>query len=189
MPPDAQPAWLAQLNTAADPSIRAELTACCAAPAWTEAVLAGRPYAGVEALLTASDAAIAGLDDDGLTQALAAHPRIGERAPAAGATAQTPQTGQTEAAWSRQEQAGMGSADDALRAQIADANRRYEQRFDRVYLVCATGLSAERLLATCLSRLDNDDESERATVLTELAKIVRIRLGRLLHPDHAAVNR
>jgi 2-oxo-4-hydroxy-4-carboxy-5-ureidoimidazoline decarboxylase len=158
--------WLAALNADRDPAaLVTDLRACCAAPAWIEAILAGRPYDDLEQLGALSDAAMNALDDDGLAQALAAHPRIGERA------------GDN---WSGQEQAGMSAADAELRAQMAEANRQYEARFGQVYLVCATGLSAEQLLTVCSQRLGNDAATERAVVLGELAKIARIRLGKLM---------
>jgi 2-oxo-4-hydroxy-4-carboxy-5-ureidoimidazoline decarboxylase len=159
---------LAELN-AADPSpaLVDSLRSCCAAPDWINAVIAARPYPDEQALFTVSDAATDALDDDGLATALAAHPRIGERRPG----------------WSSQEQAGLNSADDALRAQLAAANARYEERFAQVYLVCATGLSAARLLEICLDRLDNDPVTERGIVLGELAKIARLRLSKLLASD------
>jgi 2-oxo-4-hydroxy-4-carboxy-5-ureidoimidazoline decarboxylase len=161
--------WFAALNADRDPAALATaLRACCAAPAWIEAVLAGRPYPDLDQLNEVSDAAIYALDDDGLAQALAAHPRIGER------------SGGPEAAWSSEEQAGMSATDATVRAQMADANRRYEAKFGQVYLVCATGLTAEQLLAVCTQRLSNDAATERAVVLGELAKIVRIRLGKLM---------
>jgi 2-oxo-4-hydroxy-4-carboxy-5-ureidoimidazoline decarboxylase len=170
-----QSRWLADLNADDDPvGLMAALHACCASPSWIAAILAARPYLDDEALLATSDAATATLDDADLALALAAHPRIGERA------ASTPSA---EGSWSSQEQSGMNSADADVRARIAEANTRYEQRFDQVYLVCATGLSAEQLLAICLERLDNDPVIERVVVLDELAKIARLRLGRLLHPS------
>jgi 2-oxo-4-hydroxy-4-carboxy-5-ureidoimidazoline decarboxylase len=182
LPANSAPPWLLALNHSDPPdaSLLTDLHACCAAESWRRDILAGRPYAGEQSLLAASGAAIAGLDASGLAQALAAHPRIGER-PA--------QVNHTEADWSRSEQSGMGTADAALRDQIAEANRRYEERFNQVYLVCASGLAADELLATCLSRLENDDSTERDVVLGELTKIVAIRLGRLLHADAAAVTR
>lgn len=135
-------------------------------------MMAGRPYPDAEALFARSDAAIAALDDANLELALAEHPRIGERpsAPPAERAAQ----------WSRQEQAGMNAADAALRTEMAAANQAYEDRFGSVYLVCATGRSASELLAICRDRLDNDPVTERAVVRSELAQIVRLRLGRIL---------
>jgi 2-oxo-4-hydroxy-4-carboxy-5-ureidoimidazoline decarboxylase len=170
--------WLDELNTGADePALIAELRACCAAGSWLDAMLSGRPYSGDGPLLAASDSAILRLDDAGLAQALAAHPRIGERSNA---------TQTVEAAWSSQEQSGLSGADADRHAQIAAANVEYENRFGQVYLVCATGLFAEQLLALCRDRLGNDVSTERGVVISELAKIVRIRLARLLYPDVTA---
>lgn len=77
----------------------------------------------------------------------------------------------------------MASADDAVRAEMAAANARYEEKFGYVYLVCASGRSAEELLSILLDRLDNDPETERRVMRSELAKINRLRLDRLLSKD------
>lgn len=151
-----------------DAALRESVRACCAAEAWVDRIVAGRPYQDVAALDEESDAATAALDDAGLTQALAGHPRIGERV-----------TGE-HAAWSRQEQSGVTDADADVKTQLAQANAAYEQRFGHVYLVCATGRSAEELLEICRGRLDNDADTEREVVLRELAAINRIRLAKLL---------
>lgn len=165
---------LAEFNQAPDDDrLRSSLHACCAAESWVNRIVAGRPYPDEAALLSASDAATAELDDTGLAQALAGHPRIGERV-AAG-----------HGAWSRQEQSGVAGAGADVRAQLAEANAAYEQQFGHVYLVCATGKSADELLALCRARLDNDPATERGVVSTELAKINRLRLGKLLHPEQA----
>lgn len=158
-------------NTAPDPEIRAALRACCAAGSWISRVCAGRPYPDEDALRVASDEATAALDDPGLGQALAGHPRIGERPPGRGG------------AWSRQEQAAVAGAGDGLLGQLAGANAAYEQRFGYVYLVCADGRSAAELLAVCRLRLGNDPATERGVVLGELAKINRLRLRKLLSPE------
>ena len=142
-----------------------ELLACCAAPAWATAVAAGRPYPSTEALLAAADAAARALTWTDVEQALAAHPRIGERA--AGDT--------REAAWSRREQ---GAADAG--AAMAEANRAYEEKFGRVFLIFASGRSADEMLAAARERLGNDEQTERAVVADELRKIALLRLERLI---------
>jgi 2-oxo-4-hydroxy-4-carboxy-5-ureidoimidazoline decarboxylase len=139
-----------------------ELRAVCAAPRWARELAAGRPYATVEALQTAAEAV---LTDADLDEAMAGHPRIGDRA-AGGA--------------SRREQSGVASADAALLTALAEGNRAYEERFGHVYLVCATGRSAEDLLATLRDRLGNDAETERKVALRELAAINRIRIDQLV---------
>lgn len=163
---------LASLNSAAvDEHLRTALRGCCAAESWGRRIIQDRPYRDEAALLATSDAATTGLDAEGLAQALAGHPRIGERASAG------------HAAWSSQEQAGVSGADAQVREQLAAANRAYEERFGHVYLVCATGRTAEELLDICRQRLANDHVSERGVVLAELAKINRLRLEKLLHGD------
>jgi 2-oxo-4-hydroxy-4-carboxy-5-ureidoimidazoline decarboxylase len=166
--------WLSTLNDGAeDEQVAKALAACCSSQRWVERLLAGRPYPDEEALLASSDAAIASLDDAALAEALAGHPRIGA-APAGAAHD-----------WSRREQSGVSSAPAAVLEDIAVANADYERRFGQVYLVCATGKSADELLAICRSRLANDPVTEEGVVRAELAKITRIRLGRLLRPYDA----
>jgi 2-oxo-4-hydroxy-4-carboxy-5-ureidoimidazoline decarboxylase len=165
---------LSTLNSGADDEqLAKELTACCSSEHWVEEILRQRPYADAEALLAASDAAVAALDNAALVDALAGHPRIGERPAGAGGE------------WSRQEQSGVASAPSAVIEELATANAEYERRFGQVYLVCATGKSADELLAICRSRLANDPVAEERVVRAELAKITRIRLGKLLHPYDA----
>ncbi|MBO0822203.1 MAG: OHCU decarboxylase, partial [Nocardiopsaceae bacterium] len=103
-------------NTVPAAELRVRLRACCAAGAWIEAITVGRPYPDPEALARASDAATAALDDTGLAQALAGHPRIGER-PASGGVSGRRDSGRVSsgapdrasgpvsrgAAWSRRE--------------------------------------------------------------------------------------
>ena len=156
------------------PTARAEadLIACCAAPRWAYLIAAGRPYPDLPALLAAADAASRALTWPDVALALAAHPRIGQRA--AG-----PSTG---AAWSRQEQAAVGTAADEVRAALAEGNRAYEERFGHVFLIRADGRSAEEMLAALRERLGNDPGAERRAVAEELRQITRLRLERLLRP-------
>jgi 2-oxo-4-hydroxy-4-carboxy-5-ureidoimidazoline decarboxylase len=146
-----------------------ELLACCAAAAWARAVTGGRPYRDRAALVARSDDVLRGLPWADVEQALAAHPRIGERAAGDGRAAR----------WSRGEQAGAATADEATRAALAAGNAEYERRFGHVYLVCATGRGAAELLAVLHARLRNDPETERRVVRGELAKITRLRLENL----------
>jgi len=160
---------LQEFNAAPADRLRPLLLACCDVPRWVDAVLVGRPYGEEAALKQVADHALRELDDSEVDRALAAHPRIGDRAQGAG----------TEAAWSRTEQSGVGD-DPELRAALAEGNRQYEQRFDRVFLICATGLSAAEMLAGLQARLTHDDATEAAVVREELRKIAGLRLGKVL---------
>ena len=142
------------------------LLACCSSAGWARRVAGGRPYRSAEQLYRAAADADAGVDAEGMPQALAGHPRIGDRGATSGASAR--------------EQAGVLAADADTLAEIARGNAAYEDRFGHVYLVCATGRSAEELLAILTDRLGNDPQAEQRVTRSELAKINRIRLARML---------
>jgi 2-oxo-4-hydroxy-4-carboxy-5-ureidoimidazoline decarboxylase len=148
---------------------RALLT-CCAAPAWAAQVAARRPYADVAALRQAAERAYAELTWPDIETAMSAHPRIGERRDGA----------DREAAWSRAEQSGTRHADAHVREELRAGNLAYEERFGHVFLICATGLSADAMLAALRERLAADVETERRTVRAELLKITQLRLTKLL---------
>jgi 2-oxo-4-hydroxy-4-carboxy-5-ureidoimidazoline decarboxylase len=164
---------VAAFDVAPDEELRDRLRSCCAAEDWVQRMLGGRPYGSEAALYAASDDATATLGADALAQALGGHPRIGDAPGGHGADRRS-------AEWSQGEQAGVATAGDGLRDELAAANAEYERRFGHVYLVCATGREAAELLSICRSRLDNDAVIERAVVLGELAKINRLRLAKLL---------
>jgi len=164
--PDPDDSALTWLNNADAETARDAVLRCCSAPSWADAVTKGRPYRSLDDLLNTSDEAMSDLTEDDIEQAIAGHPRIGDNA--AGGS------------WSRQEQSGTQSASDAVRAELASGNAAYEERFGRVFLICATGLSAEQLLARLHARLGNDAETERAVVREELRKINRLRLEKLV---------
>jgi allantoicase len=152
---------------------RRELAHCLAARRWVDAVVGARPWGAVEVLRARADEAFAVLGPDDWREAFAAHPRIGE---SKAARAQS----SAEARWSSGEQSGAQSADAAARAALIDVNREYEARFGHIYIVCATGKSAEELLAIARGRLANDPETELRVAGGELGKIMQLRLEKLL---------
>ena len=160
---------LQEFNSAPADRLRPMLAACCDVPRWVDGLLAKRPYGDLAALTAVADQSLRELDDDEVDRALQAHPRIGDR----------PQGAGTEAAWSRKEQAGVGE-DPEVRAALAEGNREYEQRFGRVFLICATGLSAEQMLTSLRRRLTHDDATEVAVVREELRRIALLRLAKVV---------
>ncbi|RZS36352.1 2-oxo-4-hydroxy-4-carboxy-5-ureidoimidazoline decarboxylase [Herbihabitans rhizosphaerae] len=161
---------LTWLNGLAADDADAELRTCCASRAWAGKVAAGRPYADRSALADAADGALDDLGWADVTEALAAHPRIGERAGGA----------DRESAWSRGEQSAASHAAESTVDALTEGNRQYEERFGHVFLICATGRGAEEILVELRSRLGNDPDTERRVVHDELRKITHLRLGKLL---------
>jgi 2-oxo-4-hydroxy-4-carboxy-5-ureidoimidazoline decarboxylase len=169
---------LSRINDLPPDAAERELMSCCASPMWARAVSAGRPYPDVTAMIAAGRAALVALPWPQIAQALAAHPRIGERPPG----------DRRDAAWSRREQAGVDRDDDATLAALVEMNEAYEERFGRVLLIFATGKSGAELLEAARGRLDNDEATEQRIIRDELGKIVSLRVERLLGVDEAVTD-
>ena len=157
---------LAAFNALPPPEAGDLVVSCARIPSFVATLTAGRPYAALGDLLATARTASGAWTDDEVIAALADHPRIGERPTGAGAAA----------ALSGREQAGVDPADDELRRRLADGNRRYEERFGRIYLVRAAGRSGTELLDLLERRLTNDPATELAVTREQLAEIALLRL-------------
>ncbi|MEV7073766.1 2-oxo-4-hydroxy-4-carboxy-5-ureidoimidazoline decarboxylase [Streptomyces sp. NPDC093990] len=160
---------LARFNVLEEHAAHAVLLEACASTAWVRRLLAARPYASAEDLYGTSDAAMGELTADDLAEAMAGHPPIGR-----------PKPGDPTSA---REQRGMAGASDELRAQMLELNLAYQERFGHVFLICATGRSAEQMRDALEERIGNTPEREREIVRTELGRINRIRLARIVEED------
>ncbi|MGH3150019.1 MAG: 2-oxo-4-hydroxy-4-carboxy-5-ureidoimidazoline decarboxylase [Streptosporangiaceae bacterium] len=160
------PASLEAFNAAPAPDAEREMLACCASTTFAATMAGGRPYHDADALRAAVGAAFAKLSWDDILESLSGHPRIGDRT-----------TGVSAA-----EQSGAASATDQVRQALAEGNRAYEERFDHVFLICASGRSGQEMLDQLRARLGNDPEAEQAVVREELRKITQLRLTKLLSP-------
>ncbi|PZT70725.1 2-oxo-4-hydroxy-4-carboxy-5-ureidoimidazoline decarboxylase [Streptomyces sp. SW4] len=163
------PPGLARFNALEEHAAFAALHEACASTAWARRLLAARPYATPEDLYAASDAAMAELTTADLEEAMAGHPPIGR-----------PKPGDPT---SSREQAGMAGASDELKAEMLELNLAYQEKFGHVFLICATGRTGEQMRDAVKERIGNAPEEEREIVRTELGKINRIRLARLVEQD------
>lgn len=167
---DHHGAALQALNTMPRTELVSRLRTCLDVRRWADEIADSRPFSDVHAVHAAADRAAQTLALDEIHTALAAHPRIGDRADGE----------DTESVWSRGEQGGVDASDAALARALREGNVEYERRFGHVYLVCASGLSGTELLDRLHSRLDNDRETETAIVADELRKIARLRLDKVI---------
>jgi OHCU decarboxylase len=157
----------------ADPATALDaMIACCAARRWAAAMVALRPITGVLDLSEAADRIWATMEESDWMEAFAAHPRIGDRKPAH-ATAKS-------AAWSTQEQSSTNEAAEKVLEDLAQGNALYEQRFGFTYIVCATGKSADEMLAILQRRLNSDRATELREAAEQQRQITQIRLGKWL---------
>jgi len=147
------------VNTLAD---EAALRRVCGSSEWARRMLAARP---MKDAFATSDEIWSSLSEADWREAFAAHPRIGEK---------------KGGAWSAQEQSGTRTAAEQTMQQLADANRAYEERFGHIYIVCATGKSAEEMLSLCRERLGNEPAKELRVAAEEQRKIMHLRLQKLV---------
>jgi 2-oxo-4-hydroxy-4-carboxy-5-ureidoimidazoline decarboxylase len=164
-------AMLARWNALDVDAAAVEILPCCGSRAWAHGVAALRPLDSGEALSGASDAVWAGLAREDWMEAFDSHPRIG--ATHAKATAQS-------LAWSAGEQ---GTPDEIAKAKLAVGNARYEEKFGRIFIVCATGKTPMEMLAILEGRLANDNEAEMLEAAEQQRLITQIRLRKWLNPE------
>jgi 2-oxo-4-hydroxy-4-carboxy-5-ureidoimidazoline decarboxylase len=150
-----------------------ELLSSCGSQAWARGVAQRRPYASPEELFNAADHVWQALGPGDWIEAFRSHPRIGERHAERSTTA-------TSAAWSAAEQKNVQEADLAVRRAIEEANRRYEERFGRIFIVCASGKQPAEILAILERRLANDEQTELRESANQQAQILQLRLRKWL---------
>lgn len=154
------------LNALDPKGARAELMRCCGSIRWAERMEASRPFANKAALLAEAEKVWWGLEHQDWLEAFSHHPRIGAK--------------KVEAVWAKKEQEGVKSASKQVLQTLVERNHAYERRFGHIFLVCATGKSADEMLAILDARMPNDPDAELRIAAGEQAKITAIRLTKLL---------
>jgi len=146
---------------------------CCGSSAWAQRMVARRPLGDESAVLAASDETWRNLTRSDWIEAFNSHPRIGESRAAHSPPAQSVE-------WSAQEQRNVADADAAAKVALANANREYERRFNRIFIVCATGKSTLEILGILRRRLKHNAEAELHEAAEEQRQIIEIRLRKWL---------
>ena len=163
------PPGLAALDAMTTDNARAALQRCCGSRAWVEQMIQARPFEDASALLRIGERIWWSLTEADHREAFAAHPKIGE--------AKVPASG--DATWSTTEQSTAAAASAHTLAELAAANQEYEAKHGFLFIVCATGRSAETMLADLRRRLTTSTREELHTAAEEQAAITRLRLTKL----------
>jgi len=155
-----------------DPAAAAQaILPCNGSLAWAEGVSALRPLHNTNQLLAASDKVWLGLSHKAWKHAFDSHPRIGEQ--------QAKSATDASLAMSAHEQSAAQLTDD-IQQQLAAANREYEAKFGRIFLVCASGKTATEMLAILRARLRNDPVTELHEAAEQQRQITQLRLHKWL---------
>lgn len=161
------------VNAGSDADARALLLRCCGSTRWAERVAARRPFTDDAALFRAADEEWAGASQTDVLEALGHHPRIGADLD------ELRKKYASTATWAAGEQSGAQAASEATLVALRDGNVAYEARYGHIFVVCATGRSADEMLAILRARLGNDPEGELRVAAAEQGKITRLRLEKL----------
>ncbi len=155
--------------------LRERLAAALGVARWVDEVAGRAPFRDVEELARIGRESATPLSDAELDEAVAHHPRIGERREGGGASVRL----------SSNEQDGLGAADEGLDAAIVRGNRVYEDRFGRVFLIRAVGRSREEVADELQRRLTNAPDEEAEEAKEQLRQIMELRLRTLFTGEAA----
>ncbi len=157
---------LADLNQGPAGEIASRLQECCGSASWTHQMLAVRPFESQASLEAQASEIWWRLEPADWLEAFSKHPKIGEKG--------------RVSPWSAQEQSGMSNAAAQVSARLAELNQKYFDKFGYIFIVCATGKSAQEMLNLLESRFPNLPADELPIAATEQNKITILRLRKLL---------
>jgi OHCU decarboxylase len=164
---------LDRLNSLPPSEARSEFLKCCGSTSWALHMVDQRPFGDLSELLSKADDNWRSLAAEDWLEAFRSHPKIGEK------KAEHTQS-DTARAWSEQEQAGTNASALETMQALADGNREYEKRFGYIFIVCASGKTADEMLAILSERLRNDTDKELHAAAEEQLKITHLRLKKLV---------
>ncbi len=161
------------LRAMPEPELESAMRACCGSTAWVSAMTHERSFASLADLQERAADVWNSLAPADWDEAFRAHPRIGETKAAAAQS-------RVAASWSAGEQAKVSQASEATLAELRAVNADYEAKFGRIYIVCATGKTAEEMLAIARERMGSDPETELRRAAAEQLAITNLRLEKLV---------
>ena len=163
---------LVELNQGNSEKAHNELLKCCGSSKWVKNILAARPFSSIAELHVQAKKTWLELGEDDYLEAFASHPKIGE--------SKVPEKAKNTVNWTRKEQFGMLSASDPVKLKLEKQNLKYEKKFGYIFIVCATGKSAEEMLDLLQNRLENSPLIELNIAACEQNKITILRLNNML---------
>ncbi|ALW83643.1 hypothetical protein AUC43_00085 [Hymenobacter sedentarius] len=163
-----------ELNNLPKMALAEALQKCCGSTAWVENMVAIFPIADAETLMDQANTQWNKLSEADWREAFTHHPKIG------GDVAALREKFASTSTWAEGEQAAVKQASQETLEALAAGNTEYEKQFGYIFIVCATGKSAEEMLALLQARLSNKPEDEILIAASEQNKITRLRLEKLL---------
>jgi|SRR5688572_8514690 len=164
---------LHELNTLDKRELREKLLDCCGSGSWVEKMLPVFPVDDLVELLEDAEEKWFECSEEDWKEAFSRHPEIGDPF--------SLQKGFGSAAgWESEEQSSVYSASRQTVEALANGNRLYREKFGYIFIVCASGKSAEEMLGMLYSRLPNEPAEEIRIAADEQNKITKLRLQKLV---------
>ncbi len=150
-----------------------ELEKCCGSKKWIQAMIKARPFKDIESIHCISDSIWSSVANEDILEAFKHHPQIGN-------IESLKQKFASTSHWASSEQKATEEASDEVLFALKKGNEDYLQRFGFIFIVCATGKTAQEMLKLLQSRITNKKDKELMIAAAEQNKITHLRLDKLL---------
>lgn len=165
---------LEQFNKLNKDAATAELLKCCGSSKWVSLMMENFPFPSENIMMQkAAEVWHEQCKKEDWLEAFTHHPKIGD-------TKSLKEKFVSTKDWAASEQSGVQTANDTVIELLANENKEYENKFGFIFIVCATGKSAEEMLHLLQNRLQNNYKDELKIAMKEQDKITQLRLKKLL---------
>lgn len=165
---------LTDFNQLTNEEAASKLLGCCTSERWAQQLSARRPFNSLDDLFTASDDVWSQMTETDFLQAFEGHPQIGN-------VETLKEKYRHTIGSASHEQSAVSEADEATLQALAQGNQDYLDKFGFIFIVFATGKSAQQMLDLLMARLPNAREQELSNAAAEQNKITRLRLSKLIN--------
>lgn len=169
---------LSQLNKSTSKEALESFMQCNTSEKWCGSMAESRPYADYQSVLNSADEFWAESKEKDLLQAFEGHPEIGDVSTLREKYRNTEKL-------AGHEQSGVNTATENTLQSLSQGNKDYKEKFGFIFIVCASGKSADEMLGLLLKRLPNSREQELINATEEQRKITHIRLEKLLKKEES----
>jgi 2-oxo-4-hydroxy-4-carboxy-5-ureidoimidazoline decarboxylase len=164
-------ARLLYLNSSTPSTLSTLFKQVCHSDKWVKEMVKSAPFKNQNDLLKKGARAWSKCKEKDWIEALDGHPRIGQKAKGSSLSAR----------WSKGEQSAAKSPDERILEQLAEAQQNYFEKFGFIFLICASGRGSKEILEAVKERLPHSAAEEMQIVAEEQAKIIHLRLEKLLN--------
>ena len=162
-----------ELNSLQINELQQTLFKCCGATNWAKQLAQNFPFKTVNEIINKSDEIWNNCEISDFLEAFTHHPKIGDIENLKKKFAST-------ATWANTEQSAATTASQQTLEALTKGNDDYEKKFGYIFIVCATGKTAEEMLGLLRQRVSNTPEAEIKIAMEEQNKITLLRLQKLI---------